>query len=149
MDLDKIPPVDCFKALMLILDALIEDEETQVLCESVCEVIVRCDFLLVGDVWPRGIPYRELWHVHIKTLIGSCAERCLFACNRQLLIHYNYVVNTTMESCPPESLSPLQVHGISVIMECEGLGLFDVMKASTSEFARSNVLFDLVQVSAL
>ena len=51
--------------------------------------------------------------------------------------------------CPPESLSPLQVHGISMIMECEGLGLFDVMKASTSEFARSNVLFDLVQVSAL
>lgn len=32
VDLDKIPPVDCFKALLLILDALMEDEETQVLC---------------------------------------------------------------------------------------------------------------------
>lgn len=30
VDLDKIPPVDCFKALLLILDKLIEDEEAQV-----------------------------------------------------------------------------------------------------------------------
>ena len=28
--MDKIPPVDCFKALIVVLDALIEDEETQV-----------------------------------------------------------------------------------------------------------------------
>jgi retinaldehyde-binding protein 1 len=66
VDLDKIPAVDCFKTLMLILDALMEDEETQ-------------------------------------------------------------------------------VHGISMIIECGGLSLFEVMKASTSEFARSNVIFDLVQ----
>ena len=30
VDLDKIPPVDCFKALLLVLDTLIEDEEVQV-----------------------------------------------------------------------------------------------------------------------
>ena len=57
--------------------------------------------------------------------------------------------------CNPVPTSPLavlvslQVHGISMIIECEGLSLFEVMKASTSEFARSNVIFDLVQVSAL
>ena len=30
VDLDKIPHVDCFKALLVVLDKLIEDEETQV-----------------------------------------------------------------------------------------------------------------------
>ena len=39
-----------------------------------------------------------------------------------------------------------QVHGLSLIQENEGLSLLQVMKASTSEFARSNILFDLVQV---
>ena len=50
---------------------------------------------------------------------------------------------------PLAVLMSLQVHGISMIIECGGLSLFEVMKASTSEFARSNVIFDLVQVSAL
>ena len=30
MDLEKIPPVDCLKALLLVLEAVIEDEEVQV-----------------------------------------------------------------------------------------------------------------------
>ena len=30
MDLEKIPPVDCLKALLIVLEALIEDEEVQV-----------------------------------------------------------------------------------------------------------------------
>lgn len=68
VDLEKIPPVDCFKALLLVLEALIEDEEAQ-------------------------------------------------------------------------------VHGLSLIQENESLSLFQVMRASTSEFARSNILFDLIQES--
>ena len=30
VDLEKIPPVDCLKALLLVLEALIEDEDVQV-----------------------------------------------------------------------------------------------------------------------
>ena len=30
VDLDKISPVECFKTLLIVLDALIEDEEIQV-----------------------------------------------------------------------------------------------------------------------
>ena len=40
VDLDKIPPVDCFKALLLVLDALIEDEETQV-CMCLLHIVTH------------------------------------------------------------------------------------------------------------
>ena len=45
------------------------------------------------------------------------------------------------------SLPLPQVHGLSLLQENEGLLLFQVMLASTSEFARSSILFDLIQVS--
>lgn len=38
-----------------------------------------------------------------------------------------------------------QVHGLSVLQENEGVSLLHVMKVSASEFARSNILFELIQ----
>lgn len=40
MDLDKVPPIDCFRALLLIMDKLIEDEEAQV-----------CPYMEYGLIW--------------------------------------------------------------------------------------------------
>lgn len=42
----------------------------------------------------------------------------------------------------------LQVHGLSLVADFEGVSLFQVVMASTTEFARSSTAFDLIQVSA-
>lgn len=49
VDLDKIPPIDCFRALLLILDKLIEDEEAQVCTYMVMWFPVR---MLVEIAFP-------------------------------------------------------------------------------------------------
>ena len=45
VDLDKVPPVDCFKALLMVLDALIEDEEVQVRLSTLPVSAEKCHSL--------------------------------------------------------------------------------------------------------